>query len=243
MFKTLQALTQYTFFMLCAASLSSHAQTVKIGDININPANFDASHPTETRIAVCISCHGKFAGGDIDFGPNVAFGTPALRGLTEDYLTASLNAYKNNQRIHPEMNAVAALLDEKTITFMARTFASYPNPTAKTNAALATQRAKDPLFKQGEAIAISGSGSQSVIPCSTCHGQKGEGNDNLGPRLAGQNPLYIAAQIEQYATNKRNTQQAKTMQTIAVRLSSEDMKAVAHYYSNLIEVPKPKDKE
>ena len=213
--------------------LSAHA--VQVGDITIDPNDFAENQDTSTRIASCIRCHGKHAGGDRDFGKGATYGTPALQGLSSSYIAASLDAYKSGKRQHMEMSAIAVLLDDETIQFMADTFAAYAVPANKAPSALAQLRAQDIQFKQGEIIATKGIAQQNVTACATCHGQHGEGNPYLGPRLAGQNSLYIASQIKHYAQGSRDTKQAKTMQVIAVKLTRADIQAVAHYYESLVD--------
>ena len=69
--------------------------------------------------------------GDIDFGPDVRFGTAAPRGIGEQYLKESLNAYQAGIRRHKEMSVVSAMLDGETVNFMARSFAAYIAPPMK----------------------------------------------------------------------------------------------------------------
>ena len=82
------------FVFLVVLPLAAHSQSIMVGDIEINPQDFSANLDPAQRTAKCLSCHGHRAGGDIDFGPDVHFGTPALRGMTERYLKESLIAYQ-----------------------------------------------------------------------------------------------------------------------------------------------------
>ena len=78
------------FVMLMLFSHAALSESIMVGDIEINPQDFSANLDSEQRIAKCLSCHGHHAGGDIDFGSNIRFGTPALRGMGEQYIKASL---------------------------------------------------------------------------------------------------------------------------------------------------------
>ena len=111
------------FFVLLivVCPIAAYSESIMVGDIEIDPQDFSASLDSEQRIATCLSCHGDHAGGDIDFGPDIRFGTPALRGLGEQYLKESLNAYQTGTRAHKEMSVISAMLDEETMNFMART--------------------------------------------------------------------------------------------------------------------------
>lgn len=218
------------FFVPTATS----AETVMVGDVAVDPRDFASDRDPQTRLAPCLACHGTSAGGDADFGPDVRFGTPALRGMRESYLQQSLMDYKTGRRSNEEMRVVAQMLNAEAIDFMARAFASYPAAPLKSADELAALARDDPLFRHGEAIARDGLVDKDLPACIDCHGALGEGDADLGPRLAGQNGLYVRRQLAEYAANARRTEQAEIMQPIAAGLSDEEMKAVAHYYERLI---------
>ena len=219
--------------------LHGHAQSVMVGDIEVDSRDFSPDQDPEKRIAICLACHGTRAGGDIDFGPDVHFGTPALRGMQHDYLKQSLIDYKTGSRPHEEMRAIASMLDEETIDFMARTFAAYPAPPLKTADELAKLADKDLRFRKGQTIAQEGVPEKEVPACMSCHGASGEGIADLGPRLAGQNSIYIQQQFTTYADETRQTAQAEIMQPVAAGLSAEEIEAIAYYYQELVHQEKP----
>jgi len=228
-------------FRLCALCLgllflfppTGSAQPVKVGDMQVDPKDFSPDKDPQTRTAPCLACHGEHAGGDIDFGPDVHFGTPALRGMRRDYLKQSLIAFKTASRAHKEMQTIASMLDEQTIDFMARTFAAYPAAPLKTAEEIESLAKTDPRFRKGQAIAEQGVPEKGVPACMTCHGASGEGIADLGPRLAGQNSLYIQQQFADYANKTRQTAQAEVMQPVAAGLSADEIEAVAAFYQEL----------
>ena len=134
---------------------------------------------------------------------------------------------------------IASMLDEQTIGFMARTFATYPAPPLKSADELARLADKDPRFRKGQAIAQEGVPEKDVPACMSCHGDLGQGNADLGPRLAGQNSLYIRQQFTAYADKTRQTDQAEIMRPVVAELSSDEIEAIAHYYQQLVQVDKP----
>ena len=203
-----------------------------MGDIEISPEAFSATLSPEKRVAKCLSCHGSQAGGDIDFGPEVHFGTPALRGMQEGYLRDSLVAYRDSTRQHEEMSAVAAMLDDETIDFMARSFAAYDVPPMHTADELAALAKEDSLFEKGQTIARQGIAQSGVPACVACHGPLGAGSD-IGPRLAGQNVMYMKSQFEAFANGTRQTVQSSVMQPVVAGLEADDIEAVAHYYESV----------
>ena len=231
-------------WMTCLLALfllptNGQAESVKVGDVEIAPQDFSSELAPKKRIAKCLACHGEHAGGDIDFGPDVHFGTPALRGMAQDYLKQSLIDYKTGSRPHEEMQIIAAMLDEETIDFMARTFAAYPAPASKAPGELAKLAKEDRRFQKGQSIAQEGVPEKEVPACMSCHSASGEGAADLGPRLAGQNSLYVRQQFTVYSDGTRRTGQAEIMQPIAAGLSAEEIEAVAHYYEQLVQVDKP----
>ena len=210
-----------------------HAQSVMVGDVEIDPDDFSARHDPKTRIAKCLACHGEHARGDIDFGPDAHWGTPGLRGMTYKYLKESLVAYKTGTRVHKEMDVIVAMLDEETIDFMARTFAAYPAVPLKTTQEIATLARTDEQFRKGQAIAQNGLPKQDVPACVNCHGVVGNGSGYLGFRLGGQNAIYIRRQLNDYAAKTRQTAQAGAMEAFADKMSPEEIEAVAYYYEKL----------
>jgi cytochrome c553 len=224
------------FVLLMGFPLAAHSESIMVGDIEINPQDFSANLDPEQRKAKCLSCHGHHAGGDIDFGPDTRFGTPALRGMREQYLKKSPNDYQSGTRTHKEMSVIAAILDEETINFMAHSFATYSAPPLKSASELTAQAEKDALFRQGQTIARQGISQQGVPACISCHGPLGEGSAT-GPRLAGQNVMYIQSQFKAFASGSRQTTQSALMQPVVAGLTEDDIKAVAHYYESVSETP------
>ena len=222
----------FFFLLLAAFPVITHSENISVGDVEISPDDFSATLSPEERVAKCLSCHGNLAGGDIDFGPEVHFGTPALRGMRESYLRDSLLAYRDGTRQHKEMSAVAALLDQETIEFMARSFAAYEVPPMRSAGELATLAEKDPLFAKGQLLARQGIPQKGVPACITCHGSLGEGSD-IGPRLAGQNVLYMKSQFAAFANGTRQTVTSAIMQPVVAGLTDDDIEALAHYYNSV----------
>ena len=84
----------------------------------------------------------------------------------------------------------------------------------------------------GKQIYTNGKGS--VPACTSCHGQDGLGDDNMGtPRLAGLGFTYVVKQLKDFATDKRQDTTMFIMNTNAKGLSEQDWKDVAAYVSSL----------
>ncbi len=83
----------------------------------------------------------------------------------------------------------------------------------------------------GENIFKNGKGS--VPACSSCHGDKGQGNDMMKtPRLSGQGYAFIRKQLEDFATDKRMDTTMFTMNGVAKGLSAQDRSDMAAFFSS-----------
>ena len=110
-------------------------------------------------------------------------------------------------------------------------YAIYAVPPMRSAGELATLAEKDPLFRKGQALARQGIPQKGVPACIACHGPLGEGSD-IGPRLAGQNVMYIKSQFAAFASGARQTVQSAVMQPVVAGLTGDDIEAVAHYYES-----------
>ncbi len=80
----------------------------------------------------------------------------------------------------------------------------------------------------GRAVAINGFGFGA---CVACHGWSGEGDaSGAVPRLAGQNPVYMFKQLQNYASGERYN---PVMSPVAAALSEEQRANVSAYFSYL----------
>lgn len=81
--------------------------------------------------------------------------------------------------------------------------------------------------------------------CAACHGQQGEGNQALNaPRLAGQEPWYLARQMKAFAEGLRGTRPGDSygMQMRPMAMAASDPTALENliaYIGTLPDVPAP----
>jgi cytochrome c553 len=74
-------------------------------------------------------------------------------------------------------------------------------------------------------------GQAKAAVCAGCHGADGNGGaDPLWPRLAGQDPAYIAKQLADFKSGARKD---PIMAGMAAGLSAADMKNIGAYYASL----------
>ena len=90
------------------------------------------------------------------------------------------------------------------------------------------------LAKQGESLYRGGNSSTEVAACIACHGPTGRGNPGAGyPSLAGQHAEYTQDALKGYATLERKTGLNDMMQSLAPRLTAEEIEAVSEYIQAL----------
>ena len=128
------------------------------------------------------------------------------------------------------MTAVAAMAqDAATSTAAPAKAATAAEPAAAAPAAAAPATA-EAAAKPGDATA----GQGKAAACGACHGMDGNSTDPQYPKLAGQSEQYIARQLENFKSGKR---QNPIMLGMATPLSEQDMHDVGAYFSSKAALP------
>ncbi|WP_018233098.1 c-type cytochrome [Thioalkalivibrio thiocyanodenitrificans] len=73
-------------------------------------------------------------------------------------------------------------------------------------------------------------GRGRAVFCNACHGPDGNARRPNYPSLAGQNPVYLLDQIEQFASH---TREKRIMNDLAETFSTEEKVVLALYYANM----------
>lgn len=142
----------------------------------------------------CAACHGNKGQGQ------PAMQTPAIAGLSAEYITRQLTYFKTKIRgsqddpFAAQMLASSQLLTtDEDVKAVADYLASLPVPTLGSEL--------DGNIKRGQNL-YNGS-------CGACHGASGEGNDSLhAPRLANQSVVYLTRQLNAFKSGQRGTDPA-----------------------------------
>jgi cytochrome c553 len=158
----------------------------------------------EQKSESCLGCHGQN-------GNSNSVQWPKLAGQQATYLEGQMKAFKSGQRSNTMMQAIAASLSDEDISNLAAYFSSQKLSSAGADAALAKN------------------GQPKASMCLGCHGIQGEGKGQF-PRLAGQHPAYLAAQLSSF---KNGSRKSGPMQAVAAGLSEEDFKELAAYFGSL----------
>lgn len=168
------------------------------------------------NITACVACHG--AAGNSTIAEN-----PKLDGQIAAYIHKQLLDFKSPARNNPVMTAMAQPL---TDTDMQNIAAYLEAQTAKPGAA----KNKDTVLL-GKSIYRGGIAAKQVPACASCHGASGAGIPAQYPRLAGQHQAYTLAQLMNFRNGARKN--SVPMEEIALRMSDDEMKAVADYVAGL----------
>jgi cytochrome c553 len=84
---------------------------------------------------------------------------------------------------------------------------------------------------RGEAL-VKGGESGKTVPCAVCHGEDLKGLGEV-PRLAGQQPLYIARQLFSLQHGSSAGKAAALMKPVVAHLSEDDIIAISSYLGSL----------
>jgi cytochrome c553 len=171
------------------------------------------------KAVVCQACHGPM-------GHSANPEWQSLAGIGADYIATQLQNFKDGKRNNPIMMPNAMGLSSEDMADLAAYFDSQ-TPTKGLEA--------DPsLEKAGELLYRGGDPTRGVPACEACHGPSGAGNEPAKfPALRGQQSVYVLGQLHNYASGQRGTGPNGIMQTIAGRLSEDEMKSVASYVQGL----------
>lgn len=157
----------------------------------------------------CKACHG------VD-GRGVAPAIPHLAAQRERYLLASLKEYKEGKRTHAALRDLTARMGEADLRNVAAFFASLP-PVA--NAAAGDVKHSS-VHEKGKTLAVA---------CAKCHGEDGNSKTPGTPTLAGQQPHYLVAAIQEYHRGDRNIGMMKSMMRDSDKL---DLESMALYFAS-----------
>ena len=153
---------------------------------------------------------------------------PKLAGQGERYLNKQLQDIKSGKRTVLEMTGLLTNLSDQDLADISAYFASQKGSVG----------AADPkLVARGEALFRGGDLAKGLPSCTGCHSPDGKGNAAAGfPHLGGQHAQYVGKQLTDFRKEeggRTNDGDTKPMQSIAKKLSDEDIAAVSSYIQGL----------
>lgn len=174
----------------------------------------------EQKTAMCVGCHGIVG---YKTGFPVVHHVPKLYGQNAKYIAAALAEYKQGDRKHPSMRAVAQTLSEQDMADLGAYFASVATPAATPSASTSADA--------GAAKALA-----EKAGCPACHGANFNKPADPGyPKLAGQHSDYLYYALKGYqAGDKALVGRGNPIMAGMVRqLSSQELQTLARYLEGL----------
>ncbi|MBX2848116.1 MAG: cytochrome c4 [Acidiferrobacterales bacterium] len=163
----------------------------------------------ENLSQTCLGCHG--APGLRNPGP--VYLIPMVGGQHPEYIIAALQAYKAKTRSHGTMQAQAANLSDQDMADIAAYFTSLGDNSRPSNV-------NQTLANKGKEL--------SAI-CTACHGQTGDGENTLYPKLAGQYESYLVQALKDYRSGEREN---VIMAGFSNTLTIDQIKALSAWYAS-----------
>ena len=157
----------------------------------------------------CTMCHGARGVSSSD--------VPNLAGQYAEVVYKQLVDYKNGQRHHTLMQAMAADLSEQDIRDLAAFYAQLPRPSPLPGAA------PPDLVSVGDPL-------RNIAPCASCHG--GIDHKVGSPWLEGISQAYLTLQLRQFATGERRNDPLGVMRNVARQMKPAEIEEVARYYAS-----------
>jgi cytochrome c553 len=171
----------------------------------------------QERMQACEPCHGKDgAGTSSDYFPRIA-------GQPSDYLYEQLVGFHNDQRHYAPMNYLLEFLPDSYLRQIADYFASLHPPVPEPLPPTASLQ----VLARGKAIVEDGDPAHDIPSCTSCHGRALTGMEPDMPGLLGLRANYISAQLTAVRYRARNPTTSTCMQKIVVRMTGQDITAVA----------------
>lgn len=165
----------------------------------------------------CASCHGADGNSTNPLWPKLA-------GQHASYIEKQLTDFNAKNRSDPTMSPMAGLLNENGIKDVAAFLSAQ---TTKPGAA------DEKLVAAGRLTYKGGNLTSGVTACAACHGPTGLGNPAAKyPSVSGQHAAYLVKQLQDFKEGKR-TNDSAIMTSIAKKMTTAEMEAVAQYMSGL----------
>jgi cytochrome c553 len=186
-------------------------------------AKADLARGEQIAKQICSACHA------LD-GNSVAPANPKLAGQFAQYLVKQLGNFKPQagakaERESAVMAGMVAGLSESDMHAAAAYYASQVlRPAAASD--------KD-LAALGQKLWRGGIAERGVAACAGCHGPDGAGIPDRFPRLSGQFPQYLEAQLKLFRSEARANDPNGMMRGVAARMSDREIEAVAQYAAGL----------
>ena len=171
----------------------------------------------QAKAGLCVACHGPD-------GNSLSPEFPKLAGQIPGYIASQLAAYKSGARPNDIMKGLVLTLTEQDMLDIDAFYAQ--NKTSRASISESEVAAAN----RGRALYRRGSTQFSVPACMACHGPAGKGIPKRYPKVSGQFKGYLITSLMEF---KNGTRTNEEMNTIAFRLSAQQIEDLAIYMQGL----------
>jgi cytochrome c553 len=159
---------------------------------------------------VCAACHGPTGN---SLNPVV----PSIAGQPAQFISTELFLFREGTRKDPQMSPIAAGLSNGDLSDLAEYFAA--------------EKLAPPKHRTAPENAAAGPALAHKFNCVQCHGPELLGQQHI-PRLAGQQPDYLLAQLRGFKAGTRADIDGN-MTSAAQALSDQDIEVLVDYLAGL----------
>jgi len=183
----------------------------------------DPAKGQEVATQVCAACHAAD-------GNSIGAANPKLAGQGYEYLHKQLVNFKpqGGKKAERDNAVMAGMLANLTPAQLSDVAAYYAAQKLKPAAAKDKE-----LAALGQKIYRGGNAVSGVAACAGCHGPSGAGMPAQYPRIAGQFPEYVEAQLKAFRAGTRANDPNGMMRAVVGRMSDREIQAVAEYVAGL----------
>ena len=162
------------------------------------------------KAEVCAACHGPA-------GNSANPAVPSIAGQPAQFVSTELFLFREGNRKDPQMSPIAAGLSNGDLNDLAEYFAA--------------EKPAPPKHRSAPQNAAAGPALAHQFNCVQCHGRELLGQQHI-PRLAGQQPDYLLAQLRGFKAGTRADIDGN-MTSAAHALSDQDIEVLADYLAGL----------
>ncbi len=202
-----------------SARLLGLAMLVGSGNVAAQSSVPEFSDSLAQRVKACVACHGAEGRSTSDgFYPRIA-------GKPSGYLYNQLVNFRQGKRTYPMMTYMVSHMSDAYLQEIAAYFSEQNPPYAAPQA----NNVSAPVMDRGRNLVLKGDASRDLPACVSCHAEKMIGVAPFIPGLLGLPRDYLVAQLGAWQTGSRHAATPDCMQSVAKKLSAEDIAAVSSW--------------
>ncbi len=163
----------------------------------------------------CKKCHGTDGVSDENDTPNIG-------GLSRAYAFKQMWDYKYRRRHDKSMRSRCEKITHQDIADLAAWFETFKMEPMM---GVAASKSVPVLVEKGDMKRL-------LLPCKTCHNEKGKGRGLLVPAIGGQKREHFIDMMTAYKESDRTNDDYGVMRFIAEKLTDDEIEQLALYYGS-----------